>query len=583
MYEHVHPRHCDVAGVLDLGELLRWADLATCAAAEAHTGANCVTVAVSDLAFEEGVVPRVGDSLEIAATPVVTGNTSLDIALFVRVEEVHAIVVRPLAALCSAHFTYVITPGPNGTKPRCPPLVLSTDEERHLALLAKERKSLLKKCPPVSKGLGKSCIARQGSTVSHGNNKTSKTGTVPMGKTVVRMTELVLPEHTNHMDNTFGGQVMAWMHKAASFAARRHVGTAGVPAVLRTRVVEAVEFHTPSKASDHLLFEAKVQFVQRPNRLVISVLVQKRVISEQSKITTINTGIFHMDAFKCDEVTRASVPSVAPDDGDQDAESLFSHISHRCELLASRAVMLGFRGGAMPWMDELAREAACQTIESMLWLLSSATWQPLAMKRGGFKVDEVNVHIAKDVWRQDKTAIKLSVVCRNVPGDRAFQLIMDCERRCEWDVLCTDFRIEENVCEGTDLVSLIMRVPTEVADRRRPLVLFVNLFPCACRKLQQSILTMLRAWRHEDGNYFIANRSIIHQRYNTATAEVQPSGWMISPQGPDCRITYVVQVENASLRRLLGTVDHVEPMARVVCKSVTHLRALLEAPDGKEA
>ena len=55
MYETIMSQHVAEGGLLDVAHLLSWADLATCTAAEAHAGTNCVTAAVSDLCFERGV------------------------------------------------------------------------------------------------------------------------------------------------------------------------------------------------------------------------------------------------------------------------------------------------------------------------------------------------------------------------------------------------------------------------------------------------------------------------------------------------------------------------------------------------
>eukprot|EP00959_Pyramimonas_sp_CCMP1952_P145496 3046050-Pyramimonas_sp.AAC.1 len=87
MLETIRPQQCDESGNLIFGELLRWADLATCASAEAHTRSNCVTGEVTDLVLEEGVIPRSGDTVELTAQPVLVGNTSLVVELHVRIEK----------------------------------------------------------------------------------------------------------------------------------------------------------------------------------------------------------------------------------------------------------------------------------------------------------------------------------------------------------------------------------------------------------------------------------------------------------------------------------------------------------------
>lgn len=91
--------HGHEGGACDVGLLLRAMDLATCAAAEKHSGVNCVTVAVGDVVIEHG--PRVGDLLSLTAEPVLVGRTSIEVA-------VRATATRGPArrAVCDAHFTY---------------------------------------------------------------------------------------------------------------------------------------------------------------------------------------------------------------------------------------------------------------------------------------------------------------------------------------------------------------------------------------------------------------------------------------------------------------------------------------------
>lgn len=44
----------------------------------------------------------------------------------------------------------------------------------------------------------------------------------PVSKSVVIMTEMVLPTHTNSLDSVFGGVVMSWIDIAGAIAAQRH-------------------------------------------------------------------------------------------------------------------------------------------------------------------------------------------------------------------------------------------------------------------------------------------------------------------------------------------------------------------------
>lgn len=44
----------------------------------------------------------------------------------------------------------------------------------------------------------------------------------PVSNSVVIMTEMVLPTHTNSLDSVFGGVIMSWIDIAAAIAAQRH-------------------------------------------------------------------------------------------------------------------------------------------------------------------------------------------------------------------------------------------------------------------------------------------------------------------------------------------------------------------------
>ncbi|MGY0620443.1 acyl-CoA thioesterase [Lysobacter sp. A378] len=57
--------------------------------------------------------------------------------------------------------------------------------------------------------------------------------------TEARMTEIVFPDHTNHLGTLFGGQALAWMDKAAFIAASRYAR--GTVVTARS---EQVDFHT---------------------------------------------------------------------------------------------------------------------------------------------------------------------------------------------------------------------------------------------------------------------------------------------------------------------------------------------------
>src|SRR4051812_15000028 len=62
----------------------------------------------------------------------------------------------------------------------------------------------------------------------------------PVSQSVVQMTELVLPSHTNALNTIFGGVIVSWVDIAAAIVAQRH---ASQPVV--TASIDALNFVAP--------------------------------------------------------------------------------------------------------------------------------------------------------------------------------------------------------------------------------------------------------------------------------------------------------------------------------------------------
>lgn len=75
---------------------------------------------------------------------------------------------------------------------------------------------------------------------------------------IVTMTEMVYPSHTNSLDTVFGGVVMSWMDIAGSIAAIRHAGCRVV-----TASVDDVHFIAPAYKGDVLNIKACVNYVHK--------------------------------------------------------------------------------------------------------------------------------------------------------------------------------------------------------------------------------------------------------------------------------------------------------------------------------
>lgn len=73
---------------------------------------------------------------------------------------------------------------------------------------------------------------------------------------VVTMTELVLPNHTNQLGNLLGGQLMHWIDICAALSAARHAHRVCV-----TASVDRIDFHHPIKLGNVVTLKASVNRV----------------------------------------------------------------------------------------------------------------------------------------------------------------------------------------------------------------------------------------------------------------------------------------------------------------------------------
>jgi acyl-CoA hydrolase len=72
-------------------------------------------------------------------------------------------------------------------------------------------------------------------------------------QTQVVMTQLVLPNDTNNLDNLRGGKLLHWMDLAAAVSAQKHCNN-----IVVTASVDHVSFESPIKRGDVVTLNAKV-------------------------------------------------------------------------------------------------------------------------------------------------------------------------------------------------------------------------------------------------------------------------------------------------------------------------------------
>jgi acyl-CoA hydrolase len=81
----------------------------------------------------------------------------------------------------------------------------------------------------------------------------SKKKAKKVSDSIVTMTELVLPNHTNQLGNLLGGQLMHWIDICAALSAARHSQRVCV-----TASVDRIDFHHPIKLGNVVTLTASV-------------------------------------------------------------------------------------------------------------------------------------------------------------------------------------------------------------------------------------------------------------------------------------------------------------------------------------
>lgn len=121
-----------------------------------------------------------------------------------------------------------------------------------------------------------------------GDDSTPAATEVPV--TEARMTEIVFPDHTNHLGTLFGGQALAWMDKAAFIAASRYSRCTVV-----TARSEQIDFHTAVPKGALVELIARVVETGRTSMQVEVDLVKEDLLTGHSQLAT--RGRFTMVAL----------------------------------------------------------------------------------------------------------------------------------------------------------------------------------------------------------------------------------------------------------------------------------------------
>jgi acyl-CoA hydrolase len=112
---------------------------------------------------------------------------------------------------------------------------------------------------------------------------------------IVSMTELVLPNHTNQLGNLLGGQLMHWIDICAALAAAKHSQRVCV-----TASVDRIDFHHPIRLGNAVSLIASVN-----RAFKTSMEVGVKVFAENfSEGTHFHTNTAYLTFVSVDENTR---------------------------------------------------------------------------------------------------------------------------------------------------------------------------------------------------------------------------------------------------------------------------------------
>ena len=151
------------------------------------------------------------------------------------------------------YFLYVTTRAEDGSKRFVPPLCAKSNEGAWNVLLAKNRRAIAK-----TEGARKRDPESADNTVStppEGDGKVA-VAAVTSPSTKVEVLELALPQHMNHMQHNFGGQIMSWMLKAVSVCIGQHVGGArdSHPFTIQLIAIDKLDFVLGSDTAGNVRF-----------------------------------------------------------------------------------------------------------------------------------------------------------------------------------------------------------------------------------------------------------------------------------------------------------------------------------------
>lgn len=391
--------------------------------------------------------------------------------------------------------------------------------------------------------------------------------------------QLVLPSHANHMNNTFGGQVMEWMVEASIIAAIRHVKQ-----MVRVQSIDHVYFVAPSKVGDRIYVKAQVN---RSFGGSMEVGVRAEAVSPSSASAAVL--ICKMFAFIAiigagtnnTKVRFNDIPDVSPISADEIRRWRAARGRQQIRL-ERRALMesgSSTKQVAWTWSDNLTtQEFRFNNISALLHLASTPKthWQTIAVNGP--------LHLELKETVDDVTAVKLCATIE-ASASSTFQFLKEIQNRKLWDQFFIDAEIRMSIADEDDILWLAMgdndfcllrswtsNAPLDTNQVVDPsLHRYViachsvihkstpaNWNPVASSKVDSSGLEIEEQYHLSLGDEGLS----LPNRKSFVRSEVDSSGFIIEPvrladgsyssDPSQCSLTYIAQIGASALRLVIG-------------------------------
>ncbi|XP_010766412.1 acyl-coenzyme A thioesterase 11-like [Notothenia coriiceps] len=239
---------------------------------------------------------------------------------------------------------------------------------------------------------------------------------VAADKTKVESVELVLPPHANHQVNTFGGQIMAWMVNVATIAASR---LCQAHPTLRT--IDMFTFRGPSQVGDRLLLRA---IVNNAFKNSMEVGVRAEAYHEAGPNRHINSAFMTFEVLD-DHRKLCTLPRIRPEP--LEGERRFQEAIARKKIRLDRKYIISQKQGeaplSVPWDPRNQVYLSYNNVSALKMLAARKNWRLSSEK------DKVRLFTL-----EHKSRLSFRVESEvDVPAHRAFRLLAELSDRPSWD------------------------------------------------------------------------------------------------------------------------------------------------------